>query len=53
MPFGTEQNHLENIRVRTIVELAKYSSFYLAEGEVIIKMEAEMAILNAIEAVPD
>ena len=50
MLFGTEQNHLE-IRVRTIVELAKYTIFYLAEGEVITTMEAEMAILNA-KAVP-
>ena len=46
MLFKTEQNHLE-LRVRTIVELAKYSFFYLTEGEVINRMEAEMAILNA------
>ena len=51
MLFGTEQNHLE-LKARTIVELAKYSFFYLAEGEVITRMEAEMAILNA-KAVPD
>ena len=51
MLFRAEQNHLE-IRVCTILELAKYSfSFYLAEGEVITTMEAEMAILNA-KAVP-
>ena len=50
MLLGTEQNHLE-IRVHTIVELAKYSLFYLAEGEVITRMGAEMAILNA-KAVP-
>ena len=46
MLFGTEQNQLE-LRVRTIVELAKYIFFYLAEGEVITRMEAEMEILNA------
>ena len=51
MLFGTEQSHSE-LRVRTIVELAKYSFFYLAEGEVITRMEAEMAILNA-KAVPN
>ena len=51
MLFGTEQNHLE-LRVHTIVELAKYIFLYLAEGEVITRMEAEMAILNA-KAVPN
>ena len=48
--FGTEQYHLE-LRVRTIVELAKYSFYYLADSEVISRMEAEMAILNG-KAVP-
>ena len=50
MLFGTEENHIE-LRVRTIVELAKYSFFYLVEGGVITRMEAEMAILNG-KAVP-
>ena len=45
MLYGTEQNH-SDLRVRT-----KYSFFYLAEGEVITRMEAEMAILNS-KAVP-
>ena len=48
--FETEQYHLE-LRVTTIVELAKYSFYYLADSEVISRMEAEMAILNG-EAVP-
>ena len=48
--FGTEQYHLE-LRVRTIVELAKYNFYYLADSEVISRMEAEMAILNG-KAVP-
>ena len=43
--FGTEQCHVE-LRARIIVELAKYSLYYLADGEVIARMEAEMAILD-------
>ena len=48
--FGTEQYYLE-LQVRTIVELAKYSFYYLADSEVISRTEAEMAILNG-KAVP-
>ena len=45
MQFGTEQNYLE-LRVRGILNLAKYIFFYLAEGKVITRMEAEMAVFE-------
>ena len=50
MLFGNELYHLE-LRVRTIVELAKHSFYYLADCEVIPRMEAEMAMLSG-QAVP-
>ena len=43
--FGSEERHLE-IRVRTIIELALHSFFYLADEDVISRMEAEMAIIQ-------
>ena len=51
MLFRNEDHHLE-LRVRSIVELAKNSFFYLAEDEVTAGMEAAMAILNG-KAVPE
>jgi len=43
--FGSEERHLE-IRVRTIIILALHSFFYLADEDVISRMEAEMAIIQ-------
>ena len=44
MLFGSELNHLE-LKVRAIVELAKHRLYYLADSDVIPRMEAEVAIL--------
>ena len=43
--FGTNVSHLE-LRLRTVCELALHSLFYSADGELICRMETEMAILN-------
>ena len=50
MLFGNELSHLE-LRVRTIVELAKHGFYYLVDSKVIPGMEAEVAILSG-KAVP-
>ena len=50
MLFGNELSHLE-LRVRTIVELAKHGFYYLVDSKVIPGMEAEVAIPSG-KAVP-
>ena len=43
--FGKEDLYNE-LRIRTVVELALHSFYYLADSGVIARMEAEMAILQ-------
>ena len=43
MIFGTEQNYLE-LRVRTIVELVKYSFFYLKKAY--LRISPSKVLLN-------